>query len=37
MFAVNYASTLAKSGAKVVILDLDLGLRNLDLYFGLEK
>ena len=37
MFAVNYASTLAKSGAKVVILDLDLGLRNLDLYFGLEN
>ena len=37
MFALNYASTLAKSGAKVVILDLDLGLRNLDLYFGLEN
>lgn len=37
MFAVNYASTLAKAGAKVVILDLDLGLRNLDLYFGLEN
>ena len=37
MFAVNFGATLAKNGAKVVILDLDLGLRNLDLYFGLEN
>lgn len=37
MFAVNFGATLAKRGAKVVILDLDLGLRNLDLYFGLEN
>ncbi len=37
MFAVNFGATLAKGGAKVVILDLDLGLRNLDLYFGLEN
>lgn len=37
MFAVNFAATLAQRGNSVVILDLDLGLRNLDLYFGLEN
>lgn len=37
MFSVNFGATLAKSGKSVVIVDLDLGLRNLDLYFGLEN
>lgn len=37
MFAANFGATLAKEGYSVVILDLDLGLRNLDLYFGLEN
>lgn len=37
MFAANFGATLAKRGNSVVILDLDLGLRNLDLYFGLEN
>ena len=37
MFAANFGATLAKRGYSVVILDLDLGLRNLDLYFGLEN
>lgn len=37
MFAVNFGATLAKQGKKVVLIDLDLGLRNLDLYFGLEN
>ena len=37
MFAVNFGSTLAKRGHSVVIVDFDLGLRNLDLYFGLEN
>lgn len=37
MFAVNFGATLAKRGHSVVIVDFDLGLRNLDLYFGLEN
>ena len=36
MFAVNFGAELAKAGCSVVLMDLDLGLRNLDLYFGLE-
>lgn len=37
MFSTNFGATLAKKGKSVVIVDLDLGLRNLDLYFGLEN
>lgn len=37
MFAANFGATLAKRGKSVVILDMDLGMRNLDLYFGLEN
>ena len=37
MFSVNLGATLAKEDNKVVLIDLDLGLRNLDLYFGLEN
>jgi len=37
MFAVNLGATLAKTGKSVVILDMDLGMRNLDLYFGVEN
>ena len=37
MFAANFGAILAKKGYSTVILDLDLGLRNLDLYFGLEN
>jgi septum site-determining protein MinD len=37
MFTVNFGATLAKAGKRVVIIDLDMGLRNLDLYFGLEN
>lgn len=37
MFAVNLGATLAKAGKSVVIVDFDLGLRNLDLFFGLEN
>ena len=36
MFSVNLGATLAKQGKQVVLVDLDMGLRNLDLYFGLE-
>lgn len=37
MFSVNLGATLAKMGRTVVMIDLDMGLRNLDLYFGLEN
>ncbi len=37
MFSVNFAGILAKKGHKVLIIDLDLGMRNLDLYLGLEN
>lgn len=37
MFTVNFGSILAKRGKSVVLIDLDMGLRNLDLYFGLEN
>ena len=37
MFSVNFGATLARSGKRTVLIDLDLGLRNLDLYFGLEN
>ena len=37
MFAVNYGATLAMKGHSVVIIDMDLGMRNLDLYCGLEN
>lgn len=33
----NISSALAKSGAKVAMIDTDLGLRNLDLLMGLEN
>lgn len=36
MFAANLGATLAGQGHKVVLIDLDTGLRNLDLYLGLE-
>lgn len=37
MFATNLGTSLAKLGKSVVIMDLDIGLRNLDLYMGLEN
>lgn len=37
MFSVNLGATLAKQGKDVILVDLDMGLRNLDLYFGLEN
>lgn len=37
MFAANFGAILAKEGKSVVVLDLDLGLRNIDLYFGMES
>ena len=37
MFAANLGATMAKRGHKVVLVDMDTGLRNLDLYLGLEN
>lgn len=37
MFAVNMAAMLAMRGYSVVLLDMDMGLRNIDLYLGLEN
>lgn len=36
-FAANLGATLAMEGKRVVLLDMDMGLRNLDLYLGLEN
>lgn len=37
MFTANVGATLAALGKRVVLIDLDIGLRNLDLYLGLEN
>ena len=34
--SANIGTALAKSGHKVVLIDTDLGLRNLDLLLGLD-
>lgn len=33
----NIGTALARTGAKVALIDTDIGLRNLDLLMGLEK
>lgn len=35
--SANIGTALAKAGYKVVLIDTDLGLRNLDLLLGLEN
>ena len=37
MFSVNIGTLLAKRGYRTVLIDMDMGLRNLDLYMGLEN
>lgn len=37
VFAVNIGAVLAQRNAKVLLLDLNMGLRNLDLFLGLES
>ena len=37
MLAVNFAAILAMRGYRTVIVDMDMGQRNVDLYFGLEN
>lgn len=36
LFAANFGAILAMDNKKVLLIDMDLGLRNLDLYLGLE-
>lgn len=35
-FAINIAAVLANSGAKVLVFDMNIGLRNDDIYLGVE-
>lgn len=37
MFSVNLGATLAKQGNRVMLLDMDMGLRNMDIYLGMEN
>jgi septum site-determining protein MinD len=37
VFTVNLGATLAERGVKVAMIDMNLGLRNLDIYLGLEN
>ena len=37
MFAVNMGAMLAEKGCSVMLLDMDMGLRNMDLYLGMES
>lgn len=37
MFVANLGATLAMAGHKTAVVDMDIGLRNLDLYLGLEN
>lgn len=37
MFAVNLGAILARHGNRVMLLDMDMGLRNMDIYLGMEN
>ena len=37
MFSVNMGATLAQRGYNVLLMDMDMGLRNMDLYLGMEN
>ena len=37
MFTANLGGTLSQNGKKVVLVDMDMGLRNLDICMGLEN
>ena len=37
MFSVNLGVILAQRGKRVMLMDLDMGLRNLDIYLGMEN
>lgn len=37
MFSVNMGAILARQGHRVMLLDMDMGLRNMDIYLGMEN
>jgi septum site-determining protein MinD len=37
IFTVNLGATFAERGLKIVLIDMNVGLRNLDIYMGLEN
>ena len=37
MFSVNLGAVLADTGRRVLLIDMDLGMRNMDLYLGMEN
>ena len=37
MFSVNLGALLAEKGYKTILMDMDMGLRNMDLYLGMEN
>lgn len=37
MFSVNLGAVLADLGRRVLLIDMDLGMRNMDLYLGMES
>ena len=37
MFTVNMGAMLAEKGCSVMLLDMDMGLRNMDLYLVMEN
>ncbi len=37
MFSVNMGAVLARRGHRVMLLDMDMGLRNMDIYLGMEN
>ena len=37
MFSVNLGAVLADLGRKVLLIDMDMGMRNMDLYLGMES
>ena len=37
MFSVNLGAVLAQREKRVILLDLDMGLRNMDIYLGMEN
>jgi len=37
MFAVNLGAVLSQRGKRVLLMDFDIGLRNMDIYLGMEN
>lgn len=37
MFSVNMGAVLARRGHRVMLMDMDMGLRNMDIYLGIEN